>query len=69
MKNPEKLKLKDIEYYSYGMDYENNKPYWYLQTASNGYLDYSIIESKYKIIPLVIGKIISVITRKKLKRW
>lgn len=70
MKNIDKLKLKDIEYYSYGMDYkDDDEPYWYLQTASNGYCDYSIIDSKYKSIPLIIGKVISLITRKKLVKW
>lgn len=69
MRNPEKLKLKDIDYYSYGVDYENDEPYWYLQTASKGYCDYSIIESKYKLVTLIIGKIISLITRKRLVKW
>ena len=49
MKNPDKLKLKQIKYFSYGMDYfDNGEEYWYLQTASDGYCDYSIIESKNK---------------------
>lgn len=70
MKNTEKLSLKDIEYFSYGMDYnEQEEPYYYLQTASNGYLDYSIIESKYKIIPLIVGNILSSLTGKRLVKW
>ena len=64
------LKFKNIKYYSYGIDYEDNGgDYWYLQTASDNYEDYEIISSKYKIIPLVVGKIISFITNKKLVRW
>lgn len=63
------LKFKDIEYYSYGMDSEDGKWYWYLQTANNRYEDYEIISSKYKCIPLIVGKIISFITSKRLVRW
>lgn len=63
------LKLKDIEYYSYGVDIEDGMEYWYLQTASANYEDYEIISSKYKYIPLIVGKIISFITRKRLVRW
>lgn len=65
------LKFKDIEYYSYGIDIEdeNGEMYWYLQTASNGCEDYEIICSKYRLIPLVIGRIICFIARKKLVKW
>jgi len=63
------LKLKDIDYYSYGMDSENEEWYWYLQTASNGYEDYEIVCSRNKYIPLIIGKIISFTTGKKLVKW
>lgn len=64
------LKNKDIEYYSYGIDYEDNGGYyWYLQTASDGYKDYEIISSKHKLIPLLVGKILSLLTNKKLVRW
>ena len=70
MKNPDKLKLKQIKYFSYGMDYfDNGEEYWYLQTVSDGYCDYSIIESKNKYIPLIIGKIVSFITKKRLEIW
>lgn len=64
------LKLKDIEYYSYGQDSEDGETlYWYLQTASNGYEDYEIISSKYKLIPLIAGRIISFINNKRLVKW
>ncbi|GCD11676.1 hypothetical protein [Clostridium tagluense] len=64
------LKLKDIEYYSYGQDSEDGENrYWYLQTASSGYEDYEIISSKHKFIPLVVGKIISFINNKRLVKW
>jgi len=64
-----RLKQKNIEYYSYGMDSENEEWYWYLQTASNGYEDYEIISSKHKTIPLMVGKVLSFITKKRLVRW
>lgn len=65
-----KLKQKDINYYSYGVDYEENgNCYYYLQTASNGYEDYEIISSKYKLIPLIVGCVIAFITRKSLVKW
>ena len=63
------LKQRDIKYYSYGIDYEDDKPYWYLQTASDGYEDYEIISSGNKTIPLMVGKILCFVTRKKLVRW
>lgn len=63
------LRYKDIDYYSYGMDSENGHWYWYLQTASSGYEDYEIVCSKYKLIPLIVGKILSVITGKRLVKW
>lgn len=64
------LKNKDIECYSYGVDCDDNgECYWYLQTASDGYKDYEIISSKHKLIPLLVGKMLSLLTNKKLVRW
>ena len=64
------LKTKDIEYYSFGKEFDEVKGfYWYLQTSNNIYEDYEIICSKHKIIPLVVGKIISFINKKKLVKW
>jgi hypothetical protein len=64
------MKLKNITYYSYGIDLEEDgTEYWYLQTASDGYEDTEIISSKYKLPVYIVGKVISFFTRKKLRRW
>jgi len=64
------IKTSAIQYYSYGIDTEENgEEYWYLQTASDGYEDTEIISSKHKYIVYIVGKVISFFTRKKLKRW
>ena len=64
------MKLKNCSYFSYGLDIEENgKEYYYLQTASNGYEDFEICYSKYKYKPLIIGKILSIIYRRKLVKW
>lgn len=63
------LKPKYIKYYSYGIDVEDGNYYWYLQTASDGYEDFEIICSKHKLIPLLVGQLLSLITKKKLVRW
>jgi len=64
------LKLKRVEYFSYGIDIEENgEEYYYLQTASDGYEDTEIISSKHKYIVYIIGKIISIFYRKRLVRW
>lgn len=64
------IKLSNIEYFSYGIDTEENgEEYWYLQTASNSHEDTEIISSKHKYVVYIVGKIISIFTRKKLIRW
>ena len=64
------IKKSNVEYYSYGIDIEENgDEYWYLQTASDGYEDTEIISSKHKYIVYIVGKVISLFTRKELKRW
>lgn len=64
------LNNKNINYYSYGCEFdESENMYWYLQTASNSYEDCEIISSKYKFIPLFVGIIISILDNKRLVRW
>jgi len=64
------MKYKNVEYFSYGIDIEENgDEYYYLQTASDGYEDTEIISSKHEYVVYIIGKIISTIYRKRLVRW
>jgi len=64
------MKYKDVEYFSYGIDVEENgKAYYYLQTASDRYEDTEIISSKYKYIVYIVGKVVSIFYRKRLVRW
>jgi len=64
------MKYKNVEYFSYGIDFEENgEEYWYLQTANEGYEDTEIISSKHEYIVYIVGKIVSIFYRKKLVRW
>lgn len=66
------MKLKDIitsDYLSYGVDYDEEHCYWYLQTAHNNSEDVELFSSKYKIPTLMIAKLFSIIFGKKLIKW
>ena len=64
------MRLKNCSYFSYGIDSEENgNEYYYLQTESDGHEDFEICSSKYKYKPLIVGKILSIIYKRKLVKW
>lgn len=67
------INIKDIKqsnYLSYGIDSEEEgKYYWYLQTASDNMEDFEIISSRFKYIPFIFGKVLSLFFNKRLEKW
>lgn len=61
--------IKQTEYLSYGIDSEDGKYYWYLQTANSNLEDFEIVSSRFKYIPFIFGKVLSLIFNKRLEKW
>ena len=62
--------VKTSDYLSYGIDNnENERLYYYLQTAHNNEEDIELITSQYETIVFLIGKILCGLFGKKLARW
>lgn len=60
----------NVDYFSFGIDCSDDVEYYYLQTSNkNNEEDFEIVYSRYKIIPFVVGLILSKIYNKRLVKW